>query len=54
MRDMLGNVWEWTTSKYHEQGVDRLSQPERYVLKGGSFVDTRDGSANYIVRTSNK
>lgn len=54
MYDMLGNVWEWTTTKYYTRGVDRRTQPLRYVLKGGSYLDTRDGSSNYIVRTSNR
>lgn len=54
MYDMLGNVWEWTTTKYYQRGVDRLKQPRRFVLKGGSYMDTRDGSANQVVRTSNR
>lgn len=54
MYDMLGNVWEWTSTKYFERVVDRTKQPLRYTLKGGSFIDTRDGNYNYIVRTANK
>ncbi|CAF1063793.1 unnamed protein product, partial [Didymodactylos carnosus] len=44
--DMLGNVWEWTLTRFRN-----LSHPmeeddqERYTVKGGSFLDTRDGDA---------
>ncbi|XP_052832874.1 inactive C-alpha-formylglycine-generating enzyme 2 [Octopus bimaculoides] len=54
MYDMLGNVWEWTESLYFDRVIDRNKQPLRYVLKGGSFIDTRDGSYNYVVRTANR
>lgn len=54
MYDMLGNVWEWTNTRYYERVVDRKLQDVRYVLKGGSYMDTRDGSFNYVVRTSNR
>ena len=52
--DMLGNVWEWTTTRYFERVVDRKLQEEMYVLKGGSFLDSKDGSANHIVRNSQR
>jgi len=54
MFDMLGNVWEWTATRYYERVVDRRLQDLKYVLKGGSYMDTRDGSANYVVRTANR
>ncbi|XP_045161409.2 inactive C-alpha-formylglycine-generating enzyme 2-like [Mercenaria mercenaria] len=54
MFDMLGNVWEWTSTRYYERVVDRKLQDLKYVLKGGSYMDTRDGSYNYVVRTANR
>ncbi|KAL3862007.1 hypothetical protein ACJMK2_008012 [Sinanodonta woodiana] len=54
MYNMLGNVWEWTSTNYYDRVVDRSLQELRYVLKGGSYLDTRDGSYNYVVRTSNR
>ena len=41
--DMLGNVWEWTCSKY-KKPYDRSEikcsdNAERYVLRGGSWVE---------------
>eukprot|EP00981_Chlorochromonas_danica_P004332 scaffold867_cov176-Ochromonas_danica.AAC.19 len=36
--NMLGNVWEWI------QG----GTPERRILRGGSFLDSRDGRFNHI------
>ncbi|XP_052254554.1 inactive C-alpha-formylglycine-generating enzyme 2-like [Dreissena polymorpha] len=54
MYDMLGNAWEWTSTRYYERVVDRKLQELKYVLKGGSYMDTKDGSANYVVRTANR
>lgn len=54
MYDMLGNVWEWTSTRYYERVVDRKLQELRYVLKGGSYMDTKDGKYNYVVRTANR
>ncbi|XP_052806736.1 inactive C-alpha-formylglycine-generating enzyme 2-like [Mya arenaria] len=54
MHDMLGNVWEWTNTRYYERVVDRKLQDLKYVLKGGSYMDTRDGAYNYVVRTANR
>ncbi|KAL5013769.1 hypothetical protein ScPMuIL_008039 [Solemya velum] len=52
MYDMLGNVWEWTASRYFDRVVDRATQPDRMVLKGGSYIDTLHGHANEIMRTA--
>lgn len=46
MYDMLGNVWEWTTTEYF--GTDLPSDEIRrhwVILKGGSFLDTLDGES---------
>ena len=54
MYDMLGNVWEWTSTRYYQRVIDRAIQDVKYVLKGGSYIDTQDGKANYVVRTANR
>ncbi|KAL4220824.1 Inactive C-alpha-formylglycine-proteinrating enzyme 2 [Mactra antiquata] len=54
MFDMLGNVWEWTSTRYYVRVVDRKSQALKYVLKGGSYLDSRDGTFNHVVRTANR
>ncbi|XP_051537688.1 inactive C-alpha-formylglycine-generating enzyme 2 [Myxocyprinus asiaticus] len=38
--DMLGNVWEWTSSRFP-------GAQTQYVLRGASWIDTADGSANH-------
>ncbi|XP_033764303.1 inactive C-alpha-formylglycine-generating enzyme 2-like [Pecten maximus] len=54
MFDVVGNVWEWTTTRYYERLVDRRLQEEMYVVKGGSYIDTVDGKANHIIRTAQR
>jgi len=38
--NMVGNVWEW---------VEGGSEKER-PIRGGSYIDTIDGSANHALR----
>ncbi|XP_064611760.1 uncharacterized protein LOC135475753 [Liolophura sinensis] len=57
MFDLMGNVWEWTTTEFYQRGVNRHEQPKRYVLKGGSYLDSREsdyGSGNFVVRSSTR
>ncbi|KAJ8602730.1 hypothetical protein CTAYLR_003793 [Chrysophaeum taylorii] len=42
--NMLGNVWEWCDSK----------APDKKPLRGGSYVDTVDGSYNHALRVSTR
>ncbi|KAL0605700.1 Inactive C-alpha-formylglycine-generating enzyme 2 [Plecturocebus cupreus] len=39
--DLLGNVWEWTASPY------QAAEQDMRVLRGASWIDTVDGSANH-------
>lgn len=45
--DMLGNVWEWTSSQF--PGAQTM-----YVLRGASWIDTVDGSANHRARVTTR
>ncbi|OBS68439.1 hypothetical protein A6R68_03016, partial [Neotoma lepida] len=44
--DLMGNVWEWTASTYQSAGQDMR------VLRGASWIDTADGSANHRARVT--
>ncbi|XP_064208984.1 inactive C-alpha-formylglycine-generating enzyme 2 [Anguilla rostrata] len=45
--DLMGNVWEWTSSRF--PGAQAM-----YVLRGGSWIDTADGSANHRARVTTR
>ncbi|XP_061608084.1 inactive C-alpha-formylglycine-generating enzyme 2 isoform X2 [Phyllopteryx taeniolatus] len=42
--DMLGNTWEWTSSVFPASGGSRQ---QMFTLRGASWIDTADGSANH-------
>jgi formylglycine-generating enzyme len=44
--NMVGNVWEWTSSPE--------STDKNRVLRGGSFIDSWDGSFNHIAMVSTR
>ncbi|XP_039094005.1 inactive C-alpha-formylglycine-generating enzyme 2 isoform X2 [Hyaena hyaena] len=46
--DLMGNVWEWTASTY--QATDQ----DMRVLRGASWIDTADGSANHRARVTTR
>ncbi|XP_060029123.1 inactive C-alpha-formylglycine-generating enzyme 2 isoform X4 [Erinaceus europaeus] len=46
--DLLGNVWEWTASPY------QASDQDMRVLRGASWIDTADGSANHRARVTTR
>lgn len=61
--DVVGNVWEWTATEFSmpkriKKGPRNLTQEfaqsdwkvREYTVKGGSFVDSRDGAFNYEAR----
>ena len=48
--NMLGNIWEWTQSKF----VTPDQQSNQFVLKGGSFIDSIDGTINHKVTATTR
>ncbi|XP_022097012.1 sulfatase-modifying factor 2-like [Acanthaster planci] len=52
--DMVGNVWEWTSSRYDSQDDAPESDGTKYALRGGSYIDSKDGSFNHQVRVTTR
>ena len=56
IHNMLGNVWEWTTDLFAAPPAQRGGPPpeQQFVLKGGSYLDSIDGSANHKVTVATR
>ncbi|KAK2537510.1 hypothetical protein Q9233_002814 [Columba guinea] len=52
--DLLGNTWEWTASEYTTPGLLRQRAQKMQVLRGASWIDTADGSANHKARVTTR
>ncbi|XP_005987590.1 inactive C-alpha-formylglycine-generating enzyme 2 [Latimeria chalumnae] len=53
--DMLGNVWEWTATAYLPHGRPKGGSSQKmYVLRGASWIDTDDGTANHRARVTTR
>ncbi|XP_062473045.1 inactive C-alpha-formylglycine-generating enzyme 2 isoform X1 [Pezoporus occidentalis] len=53
--DLLGNTWEWTASEYLTPGLaSRQRAQNMRVLRGASWIDTADGSANHKARVTTR
>lgn len=49
MCDMLGNAWEWVSDEFKDKGRET-----KYVLRGGSYIDTADGKHNHKVTVTTR
>ncbi|NXS62693.1 SUMF2 enzyme, partial [Brachypteracias leptosomus] len=53
--DLLGNTWEWTASEYLPAGPSSRQRAQNMrVLRGASWIDTADGSANHKARVTTR
>lgn len=53
--DMLGNTWEWTSTEYISPGQTNIQNRQKmYVLRGASWIDTQDGTANHRARLTTR
>ena len=48
---LVGNVWEWTGTQF---GRPKKNEGPKFVLKGGSFLDSVDGTFNHKARIATR
>ncbi|MGO8673955.1 MAG: formylglycine-generating enzyme family protein [Capsulimonadaceae bacterium] len=54
VRDMAGNVWEWTLTEYDTGSDENVSSNNARVLRGGGWGVNREGSFRCAVRSGNQ
>ncbi|KAK3749182.1 hypothetical protein QZH41_010369 [Actinostola sp. cb2023] len=50
MYDMVGNTWEWVSDEFKSPGRGE----KKFVLRGGSYLDSVDGKFNHIARVTTR
>eukprot|EP01062_Namystynia_karyoxenos_P062351 TRINITY_DN55248_c0_g1_i1.p1 TRINITY_DN55248_c0_g1~~TRINITY_DN55248_c0_g1_i1.p1 ORF type:complete len:423 (+),score=135.32 TRINITY_DN55248_c0_g1_i1:71-1339(+) len=51
----VGNVWEWTQTRFSRARPGKKGEEqEKMVMRGGSFVDSIDGSFNHKARVTTR
>ncbi|XP_031554431.1 inactive C-alpha-formylglycine-generating enzyme 2-like [Actinia tenebrosa] len=51
MCDMVGNAWEWVSDELKTLGG---GGEKKFVLRGGSYLDSVDGAFNHIARVTTR
>ncbi|XP_072047471.1 inactive C-alpha-formylglycine-generating enzyme 2-like [Amphiura filiformis] len=55
LHDMVGNTWEWTSTRFETAQTSPADDPNStYVLRGGSYIDSKDGKFNHQLRVSTR
>ncbi|XP_071508149.1 inactive C-alpha-formylglycine-generating enzyme 2-like [Diadema antillarum] len=61
--DMIGNAWEWTSTRFSPTPSAKDDAPPsekedptqvRYVLRGASYIDSKDGKFNHATRVTTR
>ncbi|MBK9509353.1 MAG: SUMF1/EgtB/PvdO family nonheme iron enzyme [Cytophagaceae bacterium] len=51
---MIGNVYEWTTSKYVKYDETDGSESNQFVIRGGGVYNSENDLKGYRIRHRNK
>ncbi|XP_006819304.1 inactive C-alpha-formylglycine-generating enzyme 2-like [Saccoglossus kowalevskii] len=54
MYDMVGNLWEWTSTIFKSPNQDSNPENPMLVLRGGSYIDSKDGAFNHMARVTTR